>query len=60
MSRRWIWIAIALVIGAAAVAMLGDVRALPARLGGFRWTAFAFALGLALVIYAVTSLAWAL
>jgi hypothetical protein len=31
-SRRWIWIAVVLVIGAAALAMLGDVRELPARL----------------------------
>ncbi len=60
MSRRWIWIAIALVIGAAAVAMLGDVRALPARLGGFRWTAFAFALGLALGNYTIRCVRWAL
>ncbi|HEX8108569.1 MAG TPA: lysylphosphatidylglycerol synthase domain-containing protein, partial [Kofleriaceae bacterium] len=60
MSRRWIWIAIALVIGAAAVAMLGDVRALPARLGGFRWSAFAAALGLALGNYTIRCVRWAL
>jgi len=31
--RRWIWIAILVVIGATAIAMLGDVRQLGARLG---------------------------
>jgi hypothetical protein len=60
MSRRWIWIAIALVIGAAALAMLGDVRALPARLGGFQWSAFVAALGLALGNYTIRCARWAL
>jgi hypothetical protein len=36
---------VALVIGAAALAMLGGERELPARLGGFRWPAFVAALG---------------
>ena len=60
MSRRWIWIAVVLVIGAAALAMLGDVRELPARLGGFRWSAFVAALGLALGNYAIRCVRWAL
>ncbi len=60
MSRRWIWIAIALVIGAAALGMLGDVRALPARLGGFQWSAFVAALGLALGNYTIRCVRWAL
>jgi uncharacterized protein (TIRG00374 family) len=58
--RRWIWIAIALVIGASALMMLGDVRTLPARLGGFAWPAWFAALGLALGNYAIRWLRWAL
>jgi uncharacterized protein (TIRG00374 family) len=56
--RRWIWLAIVVVIGAAAIAMLGDVRQLGARLGGFGWTAFAAALGLALANYAIRFVRW--
>jgi uncharacterized protein (TIRG00374 family) len=61
-SRRWIWIwiAIAGVIGAAAITMLGDVGELPARLGGFRWSAFVGALGLALGNYAIRCARWGL
>jgi uncharacterized protein (TIRG00374 family) len=58
--RRWIWIAIALVIGAAVIAALGDVRQLAARLGGFGWPAFAAALGLALANYAIRFARWTL
>lgn len=58
--RRWIWIAIIVVIGAAAIAMLGDVRQLAARLGGFRWSAFAAALALALGNYAIRFLRWSM
>jgi uncharacterized protein (TIRG00374 family) len=58
--RRWIWIAIVLVIGAAMIAMLGDVRQLPARLGGFRWSAFAAALCLALGNYMIRFVRWTL
>lgn len=58
--RRWIWIAILVVIGAAALAMLGDVRQLGARLGGFGWPAFAAALGLALANYAIRFVRWTL
>ena len=56
--RRWMWIAIIVVIGAAAIAMLGDVRELAARLGGFGWPAFAAALGLALANYAIRFARW--
>jgi uncharacterized protein (TIRG00374 family) len=59
-ARRWIWIAIALVIGASALVMLGDVRTLPARLGGFQWPAFVAALGLALGNYAIRWVRWSL
>lgn len=57
---RWIWIAIILVIGAAAVVMLGDVRQLTARLGGFHWAALAAALCLALANYAIRFVRWGL
>jgi uncharacterized protein (TIRG00374 family) len=58
--RRWIWIVIILVIGAAAIAMLGDVRKLAERLGGFRWSAFAAALALALGNYAIRFARWSM
>jgi uncharacterized protein (TIRG00374 family) len=58
--RRWIWIAIVLVIGAAAIVKLGDVRQLVARLGGFHWWALGAALGLALGNYAIRFARWAL
>jgi uncharacterized protein (TIRG00374 family) len=56
--RRWIWSAIAIVIGVAAVAAFGDARQLAARLDGFYWPAFAAALGLALANYAVRFVRW--
>lgn len=55
---RWIWIAIILVIGAAAIVMLGDVRQLGDRLGGFDWTALAAALCLAFGNYAIRFVRW--
>ena len=58
--RRWIWIAIIVLIGAAAIAMLGDVRQLALRLGGFAWPAFAAALGLALGNYAIRFARWSM
>ncbi|HET9621279.1 MAG TPA: lysylphosphatidylglycerol synthase transmembrane domain-containing protein [Kofleriaceae bacterium] len=58
--RRWIWIAIALVIGVAAAAAFTDVRQLAARLDGFRWWAFLAALGLALANYAIRFVRWQL
>jgi hypothetical protein len=38
--RRWIWPAIAVLVGAAAYAMIGDLRGIGDRLGGFAWSAF--------------------
>src|SRR5437763_837308 len=38
-ARRWIWLLIAAVIGAAALSMIGDVRHLGERLAGFAWPA---------------------
>jgi uncharacterized protein (TIRG00374 family) len=58
--KRWIWIAIVMVIGVAAALTLGDVRHLGDRLDGFHWTAFAAALGLALGNYAIRFLRWQL
>jgi glycosyltransferase 2 family protein len=58
--RQWIWLAIVVVIGGAAIAMLGDVRQLADRLGGFRWWAFGAALGLALANYAIRFVRWEL
>ncbi|HMG57204.1 MAG TPA: lysylphosphatidylglycerol synthase transmembrane domain-containing protein [Kofleriaceae bacterium] len=58
--KRWIWIAIIVVIGAAVIAMLGDVRVLVARLDGFGWWAFAAALGLALANYTIRFARWSL
>jgi len=58
--RRWIWIAVILVIGAAALGALGDVRQLGAQLRGFRWLAFMAALGLALGNYAIRFARWTL
>ncbi|MBS1124396.1 MAG: hypothetical protein H6Q90_6624 [Deltaproteobacteria bacterium] len=56
--RRWIWIAIVAVIAIAALVMIGDVRQLGHRLGGFHWTAFLGALGLSLANYAVRFVRW--
>jgi uncharacterized protein (TIRG00374 family) len=58
--RRWIWPAIAVVVGVAAYAMIGDVRDVGARLGGFAWSAFALALVLALANYAIRFVRWEL
>jgi uncharacterized protein (TIRG00374 family) len=58
--RRWIWLVIAIAVGAAAYAMIGDVRGIGARLGGFAWSAFGLALGLALANYSVRFLRWQL
>jgi uncharacterized protein (TIRG00374 family) len=58
--RHWIWIAIIVVIGAAALAMLGDVRQLAEQLSDFRWPAFAAALALALGNYAIRFARWSM
>lgn len=56
--RRWIWIAIILVVGAAALIAVGDVRELGDRMAGFGWWAFVLCLGLALANYAIRFLRW--
>lgn len=56
--RAWIWIAIAVVIGVAALSMVGDLRHLGDALAEFRWSAFAAALGLALLNYSLRWLRW--
>lgn len=58
--RRWIWVAVVLVIGVAALVMLGDVRLLADRLGAFGWWAFIAALGLSLTNYVIRFLRWQL
>lgn len=58
--RRWIWLAIIVVIGAAAAVAVGDVRQLAARLTDFWWPAFFAAIGLALANYAIRFLRWQL
>ena len=60
MARRWIWLVIAVVIGIAALSMVGDVRHLGDRLAGFRWWAFAAALALAFANYALRFVRWQL
>jgi len=58
--RRWIWIAVVVVIGLAAIAALGDVRQLAHRLAGFHWLAFVAALALALANYLIRFARWQL
>ena len=58
--RRWIWIAIIVVIGVAAIIMVGDVSELGERLVGFGWWAFLACLGLALLNYVIRFLRWQL
>jgi uncharacterized protein (TIRG00374 family) len=58
--RRWIWIAIVIVIGVAAYAMVGDVNRVADRLGAFAWSAFAAALALAFGNYVIRFLRWML
>ena len=59
-ARRWIWIAIALVIAIAAFSAIGDVRHLGDRLDAFHWSALAAALALALGNYVLRFLRWQL
>jgi uncharacterized protein (TIRG00374 family) len=59
-SRRWLWIAIALVIAFAAFSMAGDIRHLGDRLAGFGWLAFIAALALAFGNYGLRFLRWEL
>ena len=60
MARRWVWFAIAVVIGLAAFSMVGDVRHLGDRMNGFAWSAFVAALGLALANYSLRFVRWQL
>ena len=59
-ARRWIWFAIAIVIAIGAFSLVGDVRHLGDRLGGFGWWAFGAALGLALANYTLRFARWQL
>jgi uncharacterized protein (TIRG00374 family) len=59
-SRRWVFFAIAVVIGLAAFSMVGDVRHLGDRMNGFAWSAFFAAIGLALANYALRFVRWQL
>lgn len=56
--RRWIWPAIILVIGVAAILAVGDLRQLRDRLAGFEWWAFCACLGLALANYGIRFFRW--
>ncbi len=58
MARRWLWLVIAAVIGVAAFSMVGDLRGIGDRLGGFAWPAFAAACALALTNYALRFFRW--
>jgi uncharacterized protein (TIRG00374 family) len=59
-ARRWLWIAIALVIAVGAVSMAGDIREVGSRLAGFAWPAFFAALALAFANYATRFVRWQL
>jgi uncharacterized protein (TIRG00374 family) len=57
-ARQWVWLAIALVIGVAALSALGDVRHLGERLDAFDWRALGVALALALCNYVLRFVRW--
>lgn len=56
--RRWLYFAIAIVIGLAAFSLVGDVRHLGDRLHGFAWPAFVAAIGLACANYCLRFVRW--
>ncbi|HEY5927155.1 MAG TPA: lysylphosphatidylglycerol synthase transmembrane domain-containing protein, partial [Kofleriaceae bacterium] len=58
MSRRWLWLLIAVVIGVAALSMVGDLRSLGDRLAGFGWWALIAALALAFGNYVMRYGRW--
>lgn len=58
--RTWIWIAIVVAVGAAAVVMVEDVATLTDKLADFSWSAFVLALALALANYGLRFLRWQL
>jgi len=57
-ARRWLWIAIAIVIAIAAYSMAGDIRSVGGQLAGFAWLGFVAALALALANYAMRFVRW--
>jgi len=59
-ARRWLYFAIAVVIGLAAFSMVGDVRHLGDRMNGFAWRAFFAAIGLATANYLLRFVRWQL
>jgi uncharacterized membrane protein YbhN (UPF0104 family) len=59
-ARRWLWLAIAIVIAIGAFSMAGDVRSIGDQLAGFAWSGFVAALGLALANYAMRFVRWQL
>jgi uncharacterized membrane protein YbhN (UPF0104 family) len=59
-ARQVLTVTLAVVAVVAAVTVVGDVRAVRDRLGGFAWGALAAALGLALVNYALRFVRWQL
>ncbi len=56
--RRWIWVAIGVLVASAAYLMLGDAGSLSDRLGSFGWWAFGVALLLSLANYAIRFVRW--
>lgn len=58
--RRWIWVAIVVVIAAAGYVMIGDVNQVADRLGEFAWPAFFAALALAFANYVIRFVRWQL
>jgi len=59
-ARRWLYFAIAVVIGLAAFSMVGDVSHLGDRMNGFAWPAFFAAIGLATANYMLRFVRWQL
>jgi glycosyltransferase 2 family protein len=56
--RRWVWLAIAIVVLAGVYALAGDLRGAGARLAEFGWSAFIAALALSLANYVVRFVRW--
>lgn len=58
--RTWIWLAIGVVIGVAALSAFGDVKNLGGALDGFGWWSFAACIGLAIANYCARFARWQL
>ncbi len=58
MSRRWLWLVVAALIGLPLLSMIGDVRNLGDRLAGFQWWALGAAIALALGNYVMRFFRW--